>query len=255
MIEDHFYSRIEIAEIFGRKFVTTVVADHRLGVHAQTDVIESHRLNKRDVVGGSPVFKMLFGVALGIVNLRKPLAQVNAVAKMSRAVLGERGIKLGERKNRDANQYGEQQDQLAHRILSISTWEGTAFSRADHQPEYLTARLKVVPSRSHHLANNRQCPYALSGGGVNRIAQCGSQWRDWRLANPCWRLGAGDEIFFDLGRFIHSDRLIRVKVSLHHLAFVYGDLRAQGICQAVNHRALNLLLKNVGIYNLPAVHN
>jgi len=53
-------------------------------------MIEAHRLNQGDVAGRSPVFKMLFGVALGIVNLREPFAEVNAMAKMCGAALGKR---------------------------------------------------------------------------------------------------------------------------------------------------------------------
>lgn len=48
-------------------------------------MIEAHGLNKCDVAGRGPVFEMLFGVALRIVNLGEPFAEVDPVAKVGGA--------------------------------------------------------------------------------------------------------------------------------------------------------------------------
>jgi hypothetical protein len=50
-------------------------------------VVKSHRLDQRDILRGRPRFKVFFGVALLVVNLRKPLAQINSVAQMLRVTL------------------------------------------------------------------------------------------------------------------------------------------------------------------------
>ena len=50
-------------------------------------MIEAHGLDERDVAGCGPVFEVLFGVSLGIVNLGKPLVEINAVSKMARTAL------------------------------------------------------------------------------------------------------------------------------------------------------------------------
>src|SRR5262249_1379686 len=73
------------------------VPHHRRRIHAQPHMIESHRLDKSDVVVRDPGGKMFFGISLGIVNLREPLAQVDPAPQMGRALMGERGVGLGKR--------------------------------------------------------------------------------------------------------------------------------------------------------------
>ena len=82
MIQNHLQRVIQIAEIVGRQVVGHVVPHHRLGIHAEPHVIESHRLNQRYIIGSHPAYEMFFRVSLGIVNLRKPFAQVDAVSQM-----------------------------------------------------------------------------------------------------------------------------------------------------------------------------
>jgi hypothetical protein len=45
-------------------------------------MIEAHALNERNVFGVGPGIEMFFAIALGIVDLREPVAGVDAVAKM-----------------------------------------------------------------------------------------------------------------------------------------------------------------------------
>src|ERR1700722_3966760 len=83
-VEDHFYSRIERAEIFGSAAVPARFHDG-LRVYAEAYVVEAHGLDQCDVGGGGPVLEMFFRVSLGIVDLREPFAEINAVANVSEA--------------------------------------------------------------------------------------------------------------------------------------------------------------------------
>ena len=81
-VEDHLQRTVEIPQIIRRNSVGLSAPEHRLGIHAQPHVIESHRFNERDILRGIPRFKVFLGVALLVVNLRKPLAQINSMAQM-----------------------------------------------------------------------------------------------------------------------------------------------------------------------------
>ena len=78
-----------------------VVPHHGLGIHAEADVIKAHGFDQGNVVRRDPGFEMLFGVALGIVDLRKPLTEVDAMAKVCGAALGKRRVGLSNRGNRE----------------------------------------------------------------------------------------------------------------------------------------------------------
>ncbi len=97
LIEDHFYGGVEIGEIVGGNTVGFIVAEHRLGVHAQANVIEVHGFDEGDVLGGGPGFEVLFGVALRVVDLREPFTEVDAVAEMGGATMGQGRVLREER--------------------------------------------------------------------------------------------------------------------------------------------------------------
>ena len=89
LIENHLYGGVEISQVIHGDSVGLPVPEHRLRIHAQPHMVESHRLDQRAILSGGPRFKMFFGVALLIVNLRKPLAQINSVAQMLGVTFGD----------------------------------------------------------------------------------------------------------------------------------------------------------------------
>src|SRR3989442_10364960 len=161
---------------------------------------------------------MFLGVSLGIVNLSKPFAEIDAAAKVRRASLGESCIGLGETGGRDKDR--NQQDHFAHRdeflfssVLLRVLWGWKIF-----EPQR-TQRQGLIPS-----AQDRQRPYALLGRRVNGIAQSRCEWRHGRLSGAGWWLCAGHKIGLDPRSLVHADGLIVVEVALHHTSFVDRDL-------------------------------
>jgi hypothetical protein len=69
--------------------------EHRLRIDAEPDVIEAHLLDENDVGVGGPGFKVLFGVALRVEDLREPFAEVDAAAEMLCAAVGQRSVLRG----------------------------------------------------------------------------------------------------------------------------------------------------------------
>src|SRR5260370_42646347 len=55
-------------------------------------MVKSHGLDQRDVLRCVPRFEVFFGIALRIINLRKPFAQIDSMTQMRRAPLRESGI-------------------------------------------------------------------------------------------------------------------------------------------------------------------
>ena len=90
-IQNHFDRSVEIAEIFRAAAVATCGVHHRLRIHAEPHVIEAGRLDQRDIGRGGPALKVLFRVSLGIVDLREPFAQIDAVANVRQARGRNRG--------------------------------------------------------------------------------------------------------------------------------------------------------------------
>ena len=88
-IENHLHRRVEIPEIFRRAALPLRRVHQGLRVHAQPHMVESQRLDERDVGRGIPALKVFFRISLGIVNLREPLTQVDAAAKVRKARRGD----------------------------------------------------------------------------------------------------------------------------------------------------------------------
>ena len=82
LVEDHLHRGIEVREIFGREVVGMIGGEHGLRIHAQANVIESERLDERDVGCAGPGLKMLLGVSLAVVDLREPRTQVDPPLEM-----------------------------------------------------------------------------------------------------------------------------------------------------------------------------
>ena len=91
LVQNHLYGGIQISQVIFRNAVCLLPAEHRLGVYAQPHVIKLHRVNQRDVLRRGPRFEVLFRVALRVVDLREPFAQVDAMPQMRRAPLCEAG--------------------------------------------------------------------------------------------------------------------------------------------------------------------
>src|SRR3989442_184869 len=68
--------------------VCLFVAEHRLRIHTEAHVVEPHFLDEGDVLRRRPGLEVFLRVALGIEDLREPLAQIDSVAQMRRPALG-----------------------------------------------------------------------------------------------------------------------------------------------------------------------
>ena len=84
-VENHLHRRVEIAEIFRAAVAATRGVHHRLRIHAEPHMIEPGGLDQRNVRRGGPGFEMFLGVSLGIVDLREPFAEIDAVANVGEA--------------------------------------------------------------------------------------------------------------------------------------------------------------------------
>ena len=58
-------------------------------------MIETHGANQGDVGGGDCGLEVFFGVRGGVLLLREPVAEIDAVAEMGQAALGDAGIVRG----------------------------------------------------------------------------------------------------------------------------------------------------------------
>jgi len=90
LIQNHLHRGVEVAKIFGGDLIGPTLGEHGLRIDAQAHVIKAHRFDQGNVAGGAPVLKMLFGVTAFVVNLSKPLARIDAAAKVSEARGGDR---------------------------------------------------------------------------------------------------------------------------------------------------------------------
>ncbi len=77
VIQNHLYRVVEIRHVFLWNPVRLPSLEHRLRIHAQPHVVKSHRFDQRDILRRSPSLKMFLCIALRIVDLRKPLAQID----------------------------------------------------------------------------------------------------------------------------------------------------------------------------------
>ena len=87
-VEDHLDRVIQKTKIVRTNGGRTIQGKQGLRIHAQAHVIETHRLYEGNVFRGDRSFEVLLGVTLGIIDLRKPSAGVDAVPQTGRAALG-----------------------------------------------------------------------------------------------------------------------------------------------------------------------
>jgi hypothetical protein len=87
-VEDHLDRLIQKTKIVRTKVGRTIHGKQGLRIHAQAHVIEAHRLYEGNVFRGDRSFEVLLGVTLGIIDLGKPSAGVDAVPQTGRAALG-----------------------------------------------------------------------------------------------------------------------------------------------------------------------
>src|SRR5579884_503678 len=103
VIQNHLDGGIQIGEIVCGDAIRLISAEHRSGVDAQPDVIEADITDELNILGRVPGLEMLLGVALGVVNLGKPFAEIDAVAKVLGAMEGKRVLRL--RRGREGKRY------------------------------------------------------------------------------------------------------------------------------------------------------
>lgn len=109
-------------------------------------MIESRGLNQGDVVSGRPILKMFSGVSPGIVDLREPFAQIDAVSEMSGAALRERRIGLGERTDR------KQRDQQGNEFVHVSVeFPVASFGQAGLYSKLTCTQLAIGSARIRFL--------------------------------------------------------------------------------------------------------
>ncbi len=86
--ENHLDGGVESGERLGSDFKCMSPAEHGLRIYAEPNVIKTHGLDERNILRGRPCFKMLFGVSAWIVDLSKPLTQINSMAQPGRTLCG-----------------------------------------------------------------------------------------------------------------------------------------------------------------------
>src|SRR5690242_11658677 len=74
-------------------------------------MVEAHRFDQRDVIRRHPPDQMLLCIPVRVVNLREPLAQVDAATKVLRTLLSTRRIVFGEGRK---GQKKAEKNQLTH---------------------------------------------------------------------------------------------------------------------------------------------
>jgi hypothetical protein len=65
---------IEISKILSRPAATSSSVHHRLRIHAQPHMVESSRLDQRNIGSCGPTLKVFFRISPRVVHLREPLA-------------------------------------------------------------------------------------------------------------------------------------------------------------------------------------
>src|SRR3989442_11651411 len=87
---------------------------------------------------------------------------------------------------------------------------------------------------------NRQSTNSFSGGGEYRVAYCGSNRRNSRLAAAGWRFGAGHDVYFHVGHLVDAKHVIIIEITLLHAAAIDGDLALESSRESVHNAALHL---------------
>src|SRR5215472_18216254 len=101
-VENHLHGGVEVAVVFGGAVGLAGGVHHGLGIDAETNVIESGGLDESDVGGGGPGLEVFLGVSLGVVDLREPFAEIDAVTDVGEARRGDGGgCGLSERERRE----------------------------------------------------------------------------------------------------------------------------------------------------------
>jgi hypothetical protein len=87
-VEDQLDRVVQKTKIVRTNGGRTVHGVQGLRIHAQAHVIETHRLDEGNIFRGDRSFEVFLGVTLGIIDLGKPSAGVDAVAQTGRPALG-----------------------------------------------------------------------------------------------------------------------------------------------------------------------
>src|SRR5262245_10733217 len=107
--------------------------------------------------------------------------------------------------------------------------------------------------RAMSSAQQRQLADALARSREDRVGHRGRDRRGAGLADSAGRLLARHDMHLDLGHLVHAQHLVVVKVRLLHLSVLERDLSVQRRGEAVDDRALDLALHDVGVDGHAAV--
>jgi hypothetical protein len=104
-VEDHLDRVIQETKIVRTNGGRTIYGKQGLRIHAQAHVIETHRFYEGNVFRSDRSFEVFLGVTLGIIDLGKPPAGVDAVPQTGRAALGNtRRVHRGSLRRKGAGQ-------------------------------------------------------------------------------------------------------------------------------------------------------
>jgi hypothetical protein len=104
-VEDHLDRVIQKTKIVQTNGGRTIHGKQGLRIHAQAHVIETHRFYEGNIFRGNRSFEVFLGVTLGIIDLGKPSAGIDAVPQTSRAALGNsRRVHRGSLRRKGAGQ-------------------------------------------------------------------------------------------------------------------------------------------------------
>src|SRR5271165_1007362 len=112
---------------------------------------------------------------------------------------------------------------------------------------------RAFPS-SLGLIPKRQLPNAFAGCGEDGVGNCGSSWRDTRLAESAHRGIAFKKMHLHIGRLGESQEGIVMEVGLHNGALIERDGFIETGGQAHDDAAHDLRGAAIGIYHPATIH-
>ena len=89
-VKNHLHRGVKIAKIFIAAACPPRGIHHRLRIHAEPHMVEAGGFDQCDVGRRAPGLKMFLRISSRIVNLREPLAQIDAMTQVCQARGGNR---------------------------------------------------------------------------------------------------------------------------------------------------------------------
>src|SRR6266849_9190717 len=113
---------------------------------------------------------------------------------------------------------------------------------------------RALRESATRLTQQGQLADALAGGREDRVRHGGRDRRRAWFADSTGGFLARHDVHLDLRHFAHAQHPVVVEVRLLDAAALERDLAVEGRGEAVDDRALDLALDDVGIYRHAAVH-